>query len=202
MDQAKIGRFIASIRNEAELTQTALADILGVSNRTISKWECGNGLPDVSLWRFLCETLHITADELLLGERIPTGSESHDKGTTEEAPANSELAICEECERVFDRGMVRLAYNAKYHDGYDYETHIAGKYCYPCSCVITDRGLLDEDHKNNASTERSICKVCGGRFIEDDARRVFNHNWKNRYNYDRDGVAGMCIGCATKYISN
>jgi len=83
MDQEKTGRFIASMRIEAELTQTALADILGVSNRTISKWECGNGLPDVSLWRLLCETLHITADELLRGERLTPDGTSPQKGIVE-----------------------------------------------------------------------------------------------------------------------
>ena len=68
MDQRKIGRFIAARRKEARLTQIALAEKLGVSNRTISKWECGQGLPDVSLWSLLCETLRISADDLLLGE--------------------------------------------------------------------------------------------------------------------------------------
>lgn len=70
LDQEKIGRFIASKRHAAGLSQIALAEKLGVSNRAISKWECGVGLPDVSLWLLLCQTLDITADELLHGESV------------------------------------------------------------------------------------------------------------------------------------
>ncbi|MGN1131824.1 MAG: helix-turn-helix domain-containing protein, partial [Ruminococcus sp.] len=49
MDQIKIGRFIAKVRKEKNLTQRQLADILSISDKTISKWECGKGLPEVSL---------------------------------------------------------------------------------------------------------------------------------------------------------
>lgn len=70
MDQIKIGKFIASLRKERNMTQLVLADKLGVSDRAISKWENGRGLPDISLMKPLCETLGITLDELLCGERI------------------------------------------------------------------------------------------------------------------------------------
>ncbi len=70
MDQIKIGKFIASLRKEHNMTQLVLADKLGVSDRAISKWENGRGLPDISLMKPLCETLGITLDELLCGERI------------------------------------------------------------------------------------------------------------------------------------
>lgn len=70
MDQMKIGKFIAEKRKEKKLTQQALADLIGVSNKTISKWECGNGMPEVSLMLPLCEALHITVNELLSGETL------------------------------------------------------------------------------------------------------------------------------------
>ena len=69
MDQRKIGRFIAEARKERGLTQRVLAEALGVSNRTISKWECGEGLPELANILPLCELLQVTADELLRGER-------------------------------------------------------------------------------------------------------------------------------------
>jgi len=69
MDQIKIGRFIADMRKEQGLTQRQLAETLDVSNRTISKWECGDGLPDLANVLPLCDALGITADELLYGER-------------------------------------------------------------------------------------------------------------------------------------
>ena len=69
MDQVKIGRFIAAMRRERGLTQRELAEALGLSNRTISKWECGDGLPELANILPLCELLGVTADELLHGER-------------------------------------------------------------------------------------------------------------------------------------
>ena len=70
MDQIKIGKFIAKIRKEQGLTQSQLAEKLNISNKTVSKWETGNGLPDVSLLTPLCEVLNITSDELFLGEKM------------------------------------------------------------------------------------------------------------------------------------
>ena len=70
MDQIKIGKFIASLRKEKGLTQMMLADRLGISDKTVSKWERGAGLPDVSLMLPLCETLEISVNELLTGEKL------------------------------------------------------------------------------------------------------------------------------------
>ena len=69
MDQIKIGRFIAAARRAKGMTQRELAEVLGLSNRTISKWECGDGLPELANLLPLCELLDITADELLRGGR-------------------------------------------------------------------------------------------------------------------------------------
>lgn len=71
MDQVKTGKFIAQMRNEQGLTQSQLADKLFISNKTISKWETGKGLPEVSLMLPLCEILGINVNELLTGEKIP-----------------------------------------------------------------------------------------------------------------------------------
>lgn len=70
MEQARIGRFIQQLRKERNLTQRELAEKLGVTDRAISKWENGRGIPDVSLMKALCDTLGITVNELLSGERI------------------------------------------------------------------------------------------------------------------------------------
>ena len=74
MDQLKIGKFIAQTRKEKGLTQRELADKLFISDKTVSKWECGNGLPEISLMMPLCEILGITVNELLTGKRL-TSSE-------------------------------------------------------------------------------------------------------------------------------
>lgn len=70
MDQVKIGNFIKECRKELGITQYELADKLNVSFKTISKWECGKGLPDVSLLLPLCNELKISVNELLSGERL------------------------------------------------------------------------------------------------------------------------------------
>ena len=70
MNQIKIGEFISSQRKMKNLTQAALAEKLGITDRAVSKWERGKGLPDVSLMLDLCEILGITVNELLCGEEI------------------------------------------------------------------------------------------------------------------------------------
>ena len=70
MNQEKIGKFIAELRKEKKLTQGQLAEKLGVTDRAISKWENGRGMPDLSLLKPLCEELKITINELLSGERL------------------------------------------------------------------------------------------------------------------------------------
>lgn len=68
MNQILIGKFIALRRKEKNLTQEQLAEKLGVSNKTISKWETGKCMPDYSIVRNLCEELGITIAELMDGK--------------------------------------------------------------------------------------------------------------------------------------
>ena len=70
MDQNKTGKFIAGERKRKALTQKQLAEMLGISDKTISKWERGGGFPEVSLLLPLCRELDITVNELLAGERV------------------------------------------------------------------------------------------------------------------------------------
>ncbi len=70
MDQVKIGKFISDERKAKGYTQKQLSELLGISDKTISKWECGNGFPEASLLLPLCNELEITVNELLTGERI------------------------------------------------------------------------------------------------------------------------------------
>lgn len=70
MNQIQIGRFIASCRKEKDLTQADLAEILGITDRAVSKWETGKSMPDSSIMLELCEILGISVNELLTGGRI------------------------------------------------------------------------------------------------------------------------------------
>ena len=70
MDQQKIGSFISSCRNEKGLTQAQLAEMLGVSDKSISRWENGRTMPDISLYEPLCQALGIQVSELLYARKM------------------------------------------------------------------------------------------------------------------------------------
>ena len=72
MDLRKMGKFIAELRKNKKITQEQLAERLGVNNRTISRWETGKNMPDVSLYKPLCEILEISVEELINGEKTNT----------------------------------------------------------------------------------------------------------------------------------
>ena len=68
MNQKQIGRYIAEKRRIKNLTQAQLAEQLGISDKTVSKWECGRSMPDYALIQSLCETLDISVIELIEGK--------------------------------------------------------------------------------------------------------------------------------------
>lgn len=74
LDQTKIGTFIAERRKSAGLTQKELAERLSLSDKTVSKWETGHGMPDNSLLLELCRILDISVNELLSGEKLSDDS--------------------------------------------------------------------------------------------------------------------------------
>lgn len=69
MDQKKIGIFLKKLRKEKNITQEELAEKLNVSNRTVSRWETGNNMPDISLLVELSEFYHVSIPEIVDGER-------------------------------------------------------------------------------------------------------------------------------------
>lgn len=69
MNTEKVGKLISRLRKEKNLTQQELGDILGVSPKTISKWECGNGFPDISIIKKISDEFNITLEELLDGNK-------------------------------------------------------------------------------------------------------------------------------------
>lgn len=72
MNQEKIGKFIAKCRKNKKMTQSELAEKLGVTDKSIGNWENGRNMPDLSLFKPLCNELDITINELLSGERLKT----------------------------------------------------------------------------------------------------------------------------------
>ena len=70
MNQEKIGKFIAKCRKDKKMTQSDLAEKLGVTDKSIGNWENGRNMPDLSLFKPLCDVLGITINDLLSGEKI------------------------------------------------------------------------------------------------------------------------------------
>ena len=70
MNQEKIGKFILECRKNKKMTQSELAEKLGVTDKSIGNWENGRNMPDLSLFKPLCDALSITINDLLSGEKI------------------------------------------------------------------------------------------------------------------------------------
>ena len=100
MDQIKIGKFIASRRKDAGLTQLQLAEQLGITDRAVSKWETGKALPDAALMLPLCRILAITVNDLLSGEIVPM--ENYNK------EMEKKLLELAEAKQQADRNLLRI----------------------------------------------------------------------------------------------
>ena len=70
MEQAKVGKFIAECRKNKNMTQAELAEKLNITDRAISKWETGKGMPDSSIMLELCHELDITVNELFVSREL------------------------------------------------------------------------------------------------------------------------------------
>ena len=105
MDEIMIGKFIACERKRKAYTQKQLSEKLGISDKTISKWERGNGFPEVSLLLPLCKELDITVNELLSGERV---SEEDYRKKAEENMVNLMREAQESKKKIIMSAMVAL----------------------------------------------------------------------------------------------
>lgn len=92
MDQKKVGYFIKELRKEKGITQEQFAEILNISGRTVSRWETGNNMPDISLLVEISEFFEVSVTEIINGERK---SEKMNEQVRETAEALSEYANTE-----------------------------------------------------------------------------------------------------------
>ena len=70
MNQEKIGKFIAKCRKEKSMTQSELAEKLGVTDKSVGNWENGRNMPDLSIFKPLCNELDISLNDLMSGEKV------------------------------------------------------------------------------------------------------------------------------------
>lgn len=130
MNQLTIGKFIARTRKEKNLTQEQLAEKLGVSNKTVSKWECGKCMPDYGIVKPLCQELGITISELMDGE---VKDDNSIRVFDEEQILNM-LALIQQLERqkmsifgilLIVMGIALLAFS-QLHGGTDFRDFLSG----------------------------------------------------------------------------
>lgn len=76
MKKSTVGNFISILRKSKGYTQANLADTLGVSSKTVSKWECNDGMPDIMLLPVLAEVLEVSIEEILMGGRLQADKNS------------------------------------------------------------------------------------------------------------------------------
>jgi transcriptional regulator with XRE-family HTH domain len=93
MDCVKIGKLIAKLRKEQGFTQKNIADALGIQSKTVSKWECGLGCPDLSLWSELSAILGVDMKQMMEGEII---SNKPDSGNIEKI----RFYVCPSCGNI------------------------------------------------------------------------------------------------------
>ena len=109
MDLIKIGKYIAGKRKSLGMTQKQLAEKLGMSDKSVSKWERGVWLPDVSVYKELCSILGISLNEFLAGEDI----------AQENMIQKSETNIIEVIRYNIDTNRVNIPFSILFEDGRD-----------------------------------------------------------------------------------
>lgn len=97
MDMVKIGQFLAQLRKEKNLTQAGLGEKLGVTNKTVSRWETGTYMPPVEMLQMLGELYGISINEILSGERLS------DTGYRAKAEENIKAVLSESAFTLKDR---------------------------------------------------------------------------------------------------
>lgn len=104
MDTQKIGKFLKELRREHNMTQEELGEKIGVTNKTISRWETGNYMPPVENLKLLSELYQVSINEILSGERL------NQENYKEVADANISIALeeIEESHKKFENKMLLI----------------------------------------------------------------------------------------------
>ena len=132
MDTVKIGKFLSELRREREMTQEQLAEKIGTSNKTISRWENGNYMPPVEMLMELSEFYGVSINEILSGRRLDdnetqSAAEENLRSVLEESPFS-----LEEKKRYFTKKWKK--------------EHSLGMFCQQFICfVIVIAGLILEE---------------------------------------------------------
>lgn len=100
MNQEKMGRFLKALRKEKDLTQAELAEIIAVSNRTVSRWETGANAPDLAILVELANFYQVDIGELIAGERRESTLETESRVPTNDVPQVVAYSQEEQAKRI------------------------------------------------------------------------------------------------------
>ena len=110
MDTVKVGAFLRELRKEKNLTQEQLAEVFQVTNRTVSRWETGSNMPDISLLLEIAEYYQLEVTEILNGERKPAVEEIPEENPPAEVPVSvPEVSDLQEVAEYADADKEKLA---------------------------------------------------------------------------------------------
>ncbi|WP_099206101.1 helix-turn-helix domain-containing protein [Scatolibacter rhodanostii] len=180
MDCSKVGNLIFKLRKERHMTQKQLAHQLNISDKTISKWECGLGCPDVSLLPQLSQALQVNIEKILLGDlnqnRVDGGNMKRikfyvcpDCGNVITATAETEVSCCGRKLTALTPKPSDEEHNLQFesieNDHYITFTHPMNKehYLQFVACVTYDKVLLVRLYPEQGAEVR-IPKLSGGKF--------------------------------------
>ena len=165
MDYEKTGKFLQELRKENSLTQLALAERLGVTDRAVSKWERGKGFPDVSLLKPLAEVLGVSVSELLEGERRPADREVC-------LPDGSAALSVSEADTVAMKGIRAYVHDARRKTAIWKSAFAAVLVLLVLAMLLAAGSIWQYAHtpvdfqKNELNFQR-ICMVSGGTVVEE-----------------------------------
>ena len=137
MDQVKIGKFLAELRKEKEMTQEQLAEKLNVARRTISRWETGNNMPDIDMLIEISDLYEVDLREILNGERKSENMNNETKETvlqavdytnSETEKINRRIRICNSIALIMLVVYMSLKDTGIYTDNHITSAHSASLY--------------------------------------------------------------------------
>ena len=195
MDQNKTGKFIAQTRRAQNLTQRQLADQLSISDKTVSKWECGKGLPEVSLMLPLCEILQITVNDLLSGEKVAEGeyqkkAEENMMNLIRENAENKErMTLSMICGGITVIAVCALVMLASY-----LELPVAVRILLLVSAVLTAIAGIGAAARLEVKAGYYECPHCGTQFVPTmmDYVKGYHTLTRRRLTCPACGKTGMC----------
>ena len=149
MDTVKVGAFLRELRKEKNMTQEQLAEVFQVTNRTVSRWETGSNMPDISLLLEIADYYQLEVSEIINGERKPAVIETPEENTEETLEVIPENTDLQEVAEYADADKEKLALKTRIYA-------IAGLLATIISVCLSNFGPADN---NGINTLKKLCTL-------------------------------------------